>query len=105
MEAWSVEDNGEGICFNIYCFNVQPYVDIDYATGESKLSEEFEKLKADDSTDIDYVLNTNTMRIHLPDCKSVADIAEHNKVEYHGDMEYLKKKGYKPCGRCLAEYR
>ncbi|MBR6224074.1 MAG: DNA/RNA non-specific endonuclease [Lachnospiraceae bacterium] len=105
MEAWSVEDNGEGICFNVYCFNVQPYVNIDYATGDSRLSEEFEKLKADDSTDIDYVLNTNTMRIHLPDCKSVADIAEHNKVEYHGDMEYLKKMGYKPCGRCLAEYR
>ena len=35
MEAWSVEDNGKGICFNVYCYNVQPGIVIDYATGES----------------------------------------------------------------------
>lgn len=35
MEAWSVEDNGQGICFNVYCYNVQPGIVIDYATGES----------------------------------------------------------------------
>ena len=38
MEAWSVEDEGEGICFCIYAFNVQPGVTIDYATGDSQLS-------------------------------------------------------------------
>ena len=38
MEAWSVEDNGEGICFNVYCYNNQPGIEIDYATGESKLA-------------------------------------------------------------------
>ena len=36
MEAWSVEDNGDGICFNVYAYNVQPGVKINYATGESK---------------------------------------------------------------------
>lgn len=35
MEAWSVEDNGQGVCFNVYCYNVQPGIIIDYATGES----------------------------------------------------------------------
>ncbi len=35
MEACSVEDNGEGICFNVYCYNVQPGIVFDYATGES----------------------------------------------------------------------
>ncbi len=35
MEAQSVEDNGEGICFNVYCYNVQPRVEIDYKTGKS----------------------------------------------------------------------
>lgn len=35
MEAWSVEDNGQGVCFNVYCYNVQPRIVIDYATGES----------------------------------------------------------------------
>ena len=35
MEAWSVEDKGKGICFNVYCYNVQPGIIIDYATGNS----------------------------------------------------------------------
>lgn len=35
MEAKSVEDNGEGILFNVYCYNVQPGIVIDYATGDS----------------------------------------------------------------------
>jgi len=37
MEAMSVEDEGEGICFNVYCYNVQPQIVIDYKTGENKL--------------------------------------------------------------------
>ncbi len=37
MEAYSVEDNGEGISFNVYCYNVQPGVSIDYTTGLSSL--------------------------------------------------------------------
>ena len=37
MEAKSVEDNGAGILFNVYCYNVQPGVSIDYATGDSAL--------------------------------------------------------------------
>lgn len=36
MEAWSVEDNGEGVCFCVYAYNNQPGVIIDYATGESR---------------------------------------------------------------------
>jgi DNA-entry nuclease len=35
MEAWSVEDEGSGVCFNVYCYNVQPGIEIDYATGDS----------------------------------------------------------------------
>ena len=35
MEAKSEEDNGEDICFNVYCYNAQPGVIIDYSTGES----------------------------------------------------------------------
>ncbi len=34
MEAYSVEDNGKGICFNVYIYNVQPGANIDYATGK-----------------------------------------------------------------------
>lgn len=39
MEAYSIEDNGEGLCFNIYVYNVQPGIVIDYKTGESWLEE------------------------------------------------------------------
>lgn len=40
IEAWSVEDNGEGICFHVYCYNVQPGVEIRYLDGESQRAEE-----------------------------------------------------------------
>ena len=40
MEAWSVEDEGDGICFNVFCYNVEPGVEIDYATGENWLAED-----------------------------------------------------------------
>lgn len=40
MEAESVEDNGEGIDFNVYCYNVQPEIEIDYSTGNNWLAEE-----------------------------------------------------------------
>ena len=40
MEAYSIEDDGEGICFNVYCYNVQPGITIDYATGKSSQTSE-----------------------------------------------------------------
>lgn len=39
MEALSMEDDGKGICFNVYVYNIQPGISINYATGESLLSE------------------------------------------------------------------
>ena len=39
MEAYSIEDNGKGICFNVFCYNAQPSIEIDYRTGDSKLIE------------------------------------------------------------------
>lgn len=38
IEGYSVEDRGQGICFCVYCYNVQPGIKIDYATGESRIS-------------------------------------------------------------------
>ena len=40
MEALSMEDNGKGICFNVYCYNVQPGVKINYASGTSELDKQ-----------------------------------------------------------------
>jgi DNA-entry nuclease len=42
MEAYSVEDSGEGICFYVYVYNVQPGIEIDYATGESRRADKDE---------------------------------------------------------------
>ncbi|MFR2511627.1 MAG: hypothetical protein ACLS9K_06000 [Lachnospira eligens] len=39
MEAYSVEDSGEGICFNIFLYNVQPGINYIYSTGESEYTE------------------------------------------------------------------
>ena len=49
-------DNGEGVQFHVYVYNVQPGVEIDYATGESKAAETG---AADSSVQEQYVLNTN----------------------------------------------
>lgn len=40
LEAFSLEDDGEGICFNLYFYNVQQGVTIDYATGENSISQD-----------------------------------------------------------------
>ena len=98
MEGWSVEDNGEGICFNVYAYNVQPGITIDYATGESRLSDEPWETQA--PVEKDYVLNTKTKKFHNTWCGSVADMSEANKGEFHGFRSELIEQGYAACGSC-----
>lgn len=38
IEAFSIEDKGKGICFNVFIYNVQPGITLDYATGESYIN-------------------------------------------------------------------
>lgn len=40
LEAQSVEDHGKTLCFHVYCYNLQPHVQIDYATGKNQASGE-----------------------------------------------------------------
>ncbi len=102
MEAWSVEDDGEGICFNVYCYNVQPGVVIDYATGENRLDEksvENEDVNVDKNAE--YVLNTSSKKIHLPDCSGATGMNEKNKQVVKGkDIKYFVQQGYEYCGVC-----
>lgn len=58
MEAKSVEDNGEGIQFNVFIYNVQPGITIDYATGDSYLSGE-EPTNNDSSSNSNSISNSN----------------------------------------------
>lgn len=103
MEAFSVEDEGEGVCFHVYVYNVQPGVEIDYATGESwetgdSASSALESQAEEQETD--YVLNTSSKKFHRPDCPSVDSMSEKNRQEYHGTREELIAQGYEPCGSC-----
>lgn len=102
MEAESVEDGGTGVSFNVYCFNVQPGLQIDYATGENWRAESAstETAEADGASETTYVLNTRSRKFHLPDCDSVEDIHEHNREEYTGTRDELIARGYEPCGGC-----
>ena len=105
MEGFSVEDNGEGICFNVYCFNVQPGIIIDYATGASSEGGETPvdpeaETNADGEVIHDYVLNTGRKRFHYPNCSSVGQMSEKNKQPYTGSREDLLDQGYQPCGSC-----
>ena len=82
MEAWSVEDAGDGVCFNVYVYNVQPGITIDYATGES-----WQKGAEPSDGDVTYILNTNSHKFHYPDCAGVASMSETNRQEYTGSRE------------------
>ena len=103
MEGYSVEDSGDGICFCVYAYNVQPGVQIDYATGESALIGETvtEPSEQTSTTEPDYVLNNNTRKFHRPSCSSVEDIKPSNRGDYTGSREALIERGYVPCKRCL----
>lgn len=100
MEAQSVEDQGEGICFHVYCYNVQPGVTIDYATGESWPEGTEQPDAGQSGAGQHYVLNTSSMKFHLPDCPGVSNMSEQNKQEYTGSREELIARGYSPCGTC-----
>lgn len=95
MEAKSVEDDGEAICFNVFVFNIQPGIEIDYETGDSQIAEEY-----GEEEDGVYIANENTKKFHEADCSSVSQISEKNKKELHVGREQLIEKGYTPCQRC-----
>ena len=97
MEAQSVEDKGEGVCFNVYVYNNQPGVTIDYATGDSWASDE---APADTGKESTYILNTSSRKFHKPDCSSVETISPSNKKSYTGTREELINQGYEACGKC-----
>ncbi|MBE7021494.1 MAG: hypothetical protein E7411_08700 [Ruminococcaceae bacterium] len=100
MEAYSIEDKGMGICFNVFCHNVQPGVMIDYATGQNDLDSGIEVNNGDEKEE-NFILNTSSKRIHKPDCPSADKIKEKNKKAFTGRITVLKNEGYKTCGECF----
>ncbi len=104
VEAYSLEDGGHGIDFSVWCPNVQPGVEIDYATGEARLTDDAAVGEGDaEANEVDdYVLNTNTHKVHDPECPGVEDIARSNREDFHGTLAEAERMGYNLCGQCLA---
>ena len=100
LEAYSVEDEGDGICFNIFLYNVQPGVVLDYATGQSRAENEEANKPSVAPEDCDYVLNKSNKKIHTPTCHNVNSMKESNKEYYTGDIQDLLDDGYVAAGCC-----
>ncbi len=99
MEAYSVEDDGEGICFNVYVYNVQPGIEIDYETGDNwRASSTYDGNKND--AENTYILNTSSKKFHTEDCSGADDMNPANREEFEGTRKELIDDGYKPCGSC-----
>lgn len=106
MEAISVEDNGDSVLFNVFVYNVQPGVKINYATGESSLDDGQTAGTGDSdseaASDVDatYVINTNSMKFHKEDCSSISSMNSANKKVVTSTRDELVSEGYSPCGIC-----
>ena len=104
IEGYSVEDNGEGICFNVFCYNVQPHIKINYTDGLSEidypLESEESTVDSNEDTTTTYILNTNTKKFHYPYCDSVNEMKDKNKQIFTGTREEVIETGYSPCGKC-----
>lgn len=117
MEGYSVEDKGRGISFNVYCYNVQPGIKINYKTGTSsekgkisgssksssnhsykrKSSNSSSKGRAKQGT---YILSLNTHKFHKTSCYSVKRIKPSNRQTFKGKRKTLINQGYEPCKNC-----
>ena len=102
MQAYSVEDNGQGISFNVYCYNVQPGVAIDYATGDNQAvaSSSITSTSSDEADKKTYIVNTKTKKFHNTDCEGVKKMSSSNKKKYKGTRDSLISNGYSPCQKC-----
>lgn len=113
MEGKSVEDNGAGLTFCVFAYNVQPGITINYADGSSSGPEFIETQSTTKATtkqttnnnpsvqpSSSYILNKNTHKFHYPSCSSVKSMAEKNKVYFNGTRDQVISQGYSPCQRC-----
>ncbi|MCH4072329.1 DNA/RNA non-specific endonuclease [Pseudoramibacter sp.] len=119
MEGESVEDKGQGVLFNVYCYNVEPGVTIDYATGytqadgtkgsastsgstasSNSTAASTASTASQDDTVQTYVINTNNHKFHKPDCSAVAHMADKNKQTVNAKRSDLISQGYTACGIC-----
>ena len=111
VEALSEEDAGEGIQCNLFFYNVQPGIEIDYLTGDSRRAvqsgESVEepvvtREPGQQAQEYVYVVNINpsSHKIHLPWCGSVQRMNESNKWYCDWSLQQLLDAGYSRCHNC-----
>lgn len=98
MEAMSVEDEGDSILFNVFCYNVQPGIVIDYATGKNWLDE-----TPTEGIVETFIANKNSNKFHTEKCDNAAKISEKNKKVMNDTFQGMINKGYTPCSQCLGD--
>ena len=99
MEAESVEDKGDGILYNVFCYNIQPGITIDYKSGDSSENEDM-PVQTEAASVSEFVLNTSSKKFHKPSCSSISKIKQENKEVYKGSRDALISQGYDPCKKC-----
>lgn len=106
MEAMSVEDEGDGVLFHVFCYNVQPGVVIDYSDGSTREGDpaaaaaSMEK-EGKGNGEETFILNANTGKFHLPSCQYAGQIKEENRKEVSASRKGMEESGYEPCRKCL----
>jgi DNA-entry nuclease len=99
MEGYSIEDNGKSICFNVYCYNAQPDIEIDYSDGSSKAINSSDNFD-DGSDSATYIVNISSKKFHTQSCSAVEKIKDDNKKTYTGSRQSLINNDYEPCKQC-----
>ena len=97
MEAYSVEDQGEGICFHVFVYNVQPGIFIDYATGESRRSDVPETQQEAAQTLIRG--NTRSKIYHCPGQAAYEEMADSKNLILFSSEEEAIEAGYRKAKR------
>lgn len=97
MEAFSVEDGGDGIAYNVYVYNVQPGIEIDYATGNSVLSESDITGKAALGKEIRG--NSRSKIYHCPGQAAYEEMADSKNLVVFETEREAKKAGYRKAKR------
>lgn len=93
MEALSVEDGGEGVCFNVFAYNVQPGIVIDYATGDNHA--ENSTAAADTGQEMEIRGNSRSKVYHCPGQNAYEEMADSkNLVIFHSEEE-AQAAGYR----------
>ena len=95
MEAMSVEDNGEGILYNVYVYNVQPGIGIDYATGESWVEESEEA----DSEQGEIRGNSRSKIYHCPGQAAYEEMADSKYLVIFQTEQEAIDAGYRKAKR------